>query len=275
MSDIAPLDHFGFLLVEGEEALTFLQGYTTCDLEKLPSLGATCNIQGRMISSYRVAGADGGFLLRMPRELVPVTQSFLQKYIVFSKASMTDLSDEMVCYGLMNDQAIDEASLSGFSDAENILLIKTENPKRCEIWCRKEILPPSDMRKVAPEKWQLAEVKDGLGWVSGATSEKFIPQMLDYHSLGGISFDKGCYLGQEIVARMQYRGELKRKLHIASLVTDTHPLAGDEIVDDQHKNTGDIISSVKEADTHYLLVVLKESAASYQLPTGEALKLLS
>ncbi len=109
MENLLCLSQFGFLSVTGKDALKFLQGYTTCDLENLGPgqvhLGAICNIQGRMVSNFYVITIDGGFLLRMDRSLVSTSREFLKKYIVFSKAETRDLSDSYRCYGLMQARA--------------------------------------------------------------------------------------------------------------------------------------------------------------------------
>ena len=100
------LDHFGFLKVSGVDAVTFLQGYTTCDLAALnddsAQLGAICNIQGRMLASFIVIRQDQDLVLRMHKSLVPKTIAFLTKYIVFSKAELTDISEKLRCYGSLN-----------------------------------------------------------------------------------------------------------------------------------------------------------------------------
>lgn len=288
MQNITNLDHFGFLLVEGKDALSFLQGYTTCDLEQLltndtnsqglivSSIGATCNIKGRMVSSYRAISTENGFLLRMPKELVSVTQSFLQKYIVFSKASMTDVTNEMVCQGILGDVPIISGIISNETQGVSPgFLVETESEYRAEYWHTKALSPSQELEEVSPKRWQLAEISDCIGWIDGNTTEKFIPQMLNYHNLAGIDFEKGCYLGQEIVARMQYRGELKRKLHKAKAIAKSVPDSGTEIVDESGKNVGEIITCVEQNDELKLLAVLKEDSSNYLLATGEPLTLLS
>ena len=98
---------YGFLAITGKDAQKFLQGYATCDIEDitdtLTAIGATLNLQGRMVTSFRLARIEDGFLLRMSRDLVPATQEFLKKYIVFSKAQMNDLSDTLYCYGISGE----------------------------------------------------------------------------------------------------------------------------------------------------------------------------
>lgn len=197
------LNQFGFLAITGPDAIKFLQGYATCDLTRLPDtpmMGAICNLQGRMLTSFRIAQTDHGVILRMDKPLVPRTLEFLSKYIVFSKAEMQDISDSTTCYGCMG--TADDLPEAGIT-----VPVGTD---RFEYWSTESLDADEDARW-----WVEADIRDGLAWVSSANSEEYLPQMLNYHLHEAIDFAKGCYLGQEIVARMQYRGELKRRLHRA------------------------------------------------------------
>ena len=212
MSQVCSLEYFGFIRVSGKEAIKFLQGYTTCNLDRLDGgqvlPGAVCNIQGRMITSFLIAkrpdpNGQDELILRMHRPLVPKTIEFLNQYIVFSKASLADISESLRCYGVLacGQVATGTCDIDGADVTVNL-------DDRQELWVAGEQVvnaPVSD--------WCLAEVEAGRAWVQEATSEQFLPQMFNYHNTGAIDFDKGCYLGQEIVARMQYRGALKRRLY--------------------------------------------------------------
>lgn len=213
----------GFLGIEGKDAVTFLQGYTTSDLgciDQGAQLGALTNIKGRMLTSFLVLQHEGGLLLRMDPTLVPASMEFLAKYIIFSKAEMQDLSPEWHCYGQIASQLgslATDAHPDG-ADAKKAVLnrlpvdasqdmISITLPWGQEIWSRKRQAVEGSL-----DDWLTMEVNSGLAWVRHETSDAFLPQMLNYHQLGGVDFDKGCYLGQEIVARAQFRGELKRRL---------------------------------------------------------------
>jgi folate-binding protein YgfZ len=245
------------------------------------AIGGICNLQGRMVTSFRILEIKNGFLLRMNRELVPVTQAFLQKYIVFSKASMTNLNDDYYCYGLVSDgplnrgenPEVDKVNVQGF-------LTNTSQKHRYELWSRSPLTAPDSWPELPGETWNFAELNDGIAWVTGNTSKAFIPQMLNYQQLGGISFDKGCYLGQEIVARMEFRGELKRRLARARVsekqpaTDETRPHPGDEIHNDQGKNAGELAAVATDKNETRILAVLKEGQSKYLLASGEPLELL-
>ena len=209
MTHVCDLDHYGFLSITGKDAVKFLQGYTTCDLHLLKDSqalpGAVCNIQGRMLTSFIVLQRAEQLLLRMDRPLVTRTIDFLSKYIVFSKAELEDVSENLHCYGLLGCEQTPQFSVEITN--ENIEISLGE---RRELWLSSTAAVETDLTSA---DWLSAEIDSGLAWVTDATSEKFIPQMFNYHLIGAIDFDKGCYLGQEIVARMKYRGELKRRLH--------------------------------------------------------------
>lgn len=250
---IARLDQFGFLAIDGRDAVSFLQGYTTCDLTRLNTSdttpGAICNIQGRMIANFIAARTEHGLLVRLDRQLVPVVIDFLTKYIVFSKATMQDASDAWASVGLIDVPAIAGAAVS---------MIRPDG--RIECWVTADDAPAGDDKG----EWQAAEVAAGIAWVTTASSGEYIPQMFGLHDQGAIDFDKGCYLGQEIVARMQYRGELKKRLHIASI---SGVAVGDAVSGDDGKALGEVVAT---SESHALAVLRNtEEAVSGQVPGGE------
>ena len=215
-SQTMQLDHFGFLKVSGVDAVTFLQGYTTCDLAALnddaAQLGAVCNIQGRMLASFIVIRQGQDLILRMHKALVPKTIAFLSKYIVFSKAELSDISENFRCYGALNPGSTPAESPYQMNTNNGVVTIDLGNREEqwTEQWTVDNQAPATEG---TIEQWTDAELEAGTAWVDENSCEEYLPQTLNYHQLGGISFTKGCYLGQEIVARMQYRGELKKRLH--------------------------------------------------------------
>jgi folate-binding protein YgfZ len=237
------LDQFGFLAIRGKDATSFLQGYTTCDLEQLSNsqalLGAICNIQGRMVANFRVSKLSDGLLLRLNRNLVAKTMTFLGKYIVFSKAEMSDMSEDITCYGVIGNPAISATmEINEVSELEGNILVKiSESGPRYEIWAQN----PVDYELLEDDSWSRAEIEDGFAWVNETTTEEFIPQMFDYQNRGGIDFDKGCYLGQEIIARLEHRGALNRKLHRGTVISSAK--SGDKLISDVGKPIGTVVSA--------------------------------
>ncbi len=263
MRTVTRLSQFGFLAVNGKDAKTFMQGYTTCDVNKLTDtehLGAICNLQGRMVTNFRIAETDEGLLLRMHLSLVPGTMAFLAKYIVFSKAELVDVSDQWHCYGVIG-QAED------VQPGQIRLQIASD---RFEVWSQAEITDADD----AASAWEQRDCDEGFAWIDSVTTEQYLPQMYNLHNLHGIDFEKGCYLGQEIIARAQYRGQLKRKLHRGESSADLAEVLeiGVALANDDGTALGDIIAT---AGSTALAVVQNSESDSLVLhaPGGESVKL--
>jgi len=254
---VTHLEEFGFLAIRGKDAVSFLQGYTTCDLNNLSPehslIGAICNLQGRMVSSFRITSLTDGVLLRLDKGLIDHTTKFLAKYIVFSKAELSDMSESYVCYGAIGEIPSTPPATVGDSTLNSgIVTIKvSEKGPRYEIWSQ-EAVTGDDIQGNA---WRQAEIEDGYAWVNAQTTEEFIPQMFNYHNIGGIDFEKGCYLGQEIIARLEYRGKLKRKLHRGLSNNPASP--GDAILNQQGKEIGLVASVAEDGDAYTLLAVLQ------------------
>jgi hypothetical protein len=262
MKNVIQLSEFGFLAITGRDALKFLQGYTTCDLDTVtpgnPGIGATCNIQGRMLSNYRIAAIETGFLLRMHHSLVEPTMLFLKKYIVFSKAELFDATTSYHCYGHTGAFDAPEGSIVVPVDAAG---------ERHECWSTQILSTTSEQTQL--HAWHLAELEAGLVWLDITSVEEYIPQMLNLQEFGGISFKKGCYLGQEIIARMHYRGQLKRKLHRGHASYQVQP--GDPILSATDSTLGKVVAS---AGQDFLAVTSIAGAnTTFRLSNGESLTL--
>ena len=230
---IAPLTHYGFILTEGPDSTTFLQGQTTCNLKEITAEqsrpGALCTAKGRMVSSFLLAAVgEQRYLLRTRADLVESTKAALGKYIVFSKATQADYSCTYLAVGLRGPRAAAniEAAFGSIPttqyqqvSADTGIAIRLDGQADLyECW-----IPADRLSTVWPilstglelqgsKSWELLTVRQGLGEVCAATADEFIPQMLNYQATGAISFNKGCYTGQEVVARMQYKGTMKRRL---------------------------------------------------------------
>lgn len=271
------LDHEGLLAVRGADAAKFLQGQVTCNLNYLnagqSSLGARCTPKGRMLSSFRVVQVDDGYLLAMARELIESQQADLQKYAVFSKSKLSDESAAWVRFGLAGgDALLNELGLQLGAASDSVtsagqLLAVRLSDGRAELWAPATEAEQLQSRLAAllPQAplndWLLAQVRAGVGQVFGATRELFIPQMINLQALGGVSFKKGCYTGQEIVARMQYLGKLKRRLQRLRLVAQELPAVGVELFSPVHgSSVGEVVLAAQAGDAIELLAVLQEDA---------------
>ncbi|MFV0455310.1 MAG: YgfZ/GcvT domain-containing protein [Pseudomonas sp.] len=275
------LSHEGVLAVRGPDASKFLQGQLTCNLGYLnanqSSLGARCTPKGRMQSSFRILPENDGYLLAMARELVEPQLTDLRKFAVFSKSTLHDESDDWIRFGLAAGNGL-LASL-GLDLPQNVDSVTRANGRiairladgRAELWAKADEADTlhtqlaSRLAEAPLNRWTLAQIRAGIGQVTGTTRELFIPQMINLQALGGVSFKKGCYTGQEIVARMQYLGKLKRHLYrLASQGTETEcPAAGVELFSPVHgSSVGEVVLSATSDEGFELLAVLQDDAAA-------------
>ncbi|MDU8359839.1 folate-binding protein YgfZ [Pseudomonas syringae group sp. J309-1] len=298
MADTAfycPLSHEGVLAVRGVDASKFLQGQLTCNLDYLSdtkaTLGARCTQKGRMQSSFRILLEGDGCLLAMASELIEPQLADLKKYAVFSKSKLTDESASWVRFGLHNgDGALVNLGLDLAQETDSVvrandLIAIRVSPSRAELWVRADHASDVQSRLAAQlnegtlNDWQLGQIRAGIGQVFGATREEFIPQMVNLQAVGGVSFKKGCYTGQEIVARMQYLGKLKRRLYRLTLADQELPEPGAALFSTVHASAvGNVVLAAKAETGIELLAVLQADAvenAQIQLgsPEGPALQL--
>jgi folate-binding protein YgfZ len=290
-----PLSHEGVLAVRGVDASKFLQGQLTCNLDYLSeakaTLGARCTQKGRMQSSFRILLEGDGVLLAMASELIEAQLLDLKKYAVFSKSKLTDESASWVRFGLSHgDAALASLGLELPQDTDSVvrandLIAIRVSPARAELWVRAD--QADDIRNhlaaQLPEgslnDWLLGQIRAGIGQVFGQTREEFIPQMINLQAVGGVSFKKGCYTGQEIVARMQYLGKLKRRLYRLTLADNDAPEPGIELFSPVHASSaGNVVLAARTGSGVELLAVLQADAVengNIRLgnPEGQALLL--
>lgn len=273
---MSPLLHQGLISVTGPDAARFLQGQITSNALQLAvgesTPGARCNAKGRMLASFVLFHAeDQHFLLQLHRSLVTPLINELTKYAVFFKVELTDVSDHYCLLGTAGkpvdkNSPTDTAYQYPLVDGRSILVIAAE--KVPPVWkALRDALKP-----VGTELWQLMDIRSGLGHVEVDTVDLFIPQMLNFQAIGAISFKKGCYTGQEVVARMKYLGKLKRRMYRIRV-----PVSADRLLpgmpcylQGQNQSVGNIVSTAQcDAERLEVLVVLtKEAADSDDLLIG-------
>lgn len=272
------LSHEGVLAVRGADAGKFLQGQLTCNLDYLSdtraSLGARCTQKGRMQSSFRILLEGDGVLLAMASGLLEPQLADLKKYAVFSKSKLTDESAAWVRFGIVQgDEALKNLGLELPEDTDSVvrhdgLIAIRLSPGRAELWVAADQADDikgklsAQLSEGELNQWLLGQVRAGIGQVMPSTRELFIPQMLNLQAVGGVSFKKGCYTGQEIVARMQYLGKLKRRLYRLQLVADELPEPGTQLFAPSHGSSiGEVVLAANAAGHIELLAVLQAEAA--------------
>jgi folate-binding protein YgfZ len=268
----------GVLQVCGPEAIRFLQGQTTCDLEQLQGdtamAGAYCTPQGRMVCDFRIlTSAVETYLLQMNGSICDPSVSVFGKYIVFSRAEIANVSPDWQQFAVWGENAARELG------AENTAVNQLWTENNC-LWLRTEgkqprfevCVPAAQANAFAGElagrfqardesDWQLQEIDAGIGHVEVETIESFLPQMLNYQLTDRVSFTKGCYTGQEVVARMHYRGKLNRAMYPASVAGTDAPTAGTALFrPGSEQNVGNVVNAASSADSTRLLAVVTSAA---------------
>ncbi|MEK7345595.1 MAG: folate-binding protein [Pseudomonadota bacterium] len=233
LNGTSPLPHLGVIQAQGEDAANFLHNQLSNDVLLLPvgqsRLAAFCSAKGRMQASFVVVKtAPDTVLLVLSLDLLAQTLKRLSMFVLRAKVKLTDASGQWALRGLLGDSA--RTVLSGpalgptsaaapwqtvaFEGAYAVALYpavagEIQVPRVLWLAPQGQALPAGP--EVASALWQWAEVMSGVTLVSQPVFEAFVPQMLNYESVGGVNFKKGCYPGQEVVARSQFRGTLKRR----------------------------------------------------------------
>jgi folate-binding protein YgfZ len=276
---LCDLGDLGVLSLTGPDSAKFLQGQSTADFSKLAPggtlTGACCNLQGRVFASFVAAPTDTGLLLVMHRTLVAPSLQTLAKYAVFSRTRLADASDAYRILGLAGSRAAATIATLGLriSDRGGALaadgtlalhcgdtrfLLAVPAARAQARWLELE----GRARPAGLPLWHLLDIRAGHADVRPETCDQFLPQMLGYHRTGAVSFTKGCYTGQEVVARTQYRGKLKRHLHRLSIATSNPPAPGSAIAlpgDSSPVGTA-VLAALAATDRCEALVVLRDEA---------------
>jgi folate-binding protein YgfZ len=208
---IAKLDQYGLLQVAGDDARSFLHAQLTNDIENLAAGTARyagwCSAKGRLLATFLVVPSPGGFLLQLARDLVPAVAKRLSMFVLRSKVKITDASAQWAQFGQWGPVNGNPLSVSERSD---VITVRVDADRALLL------VPEENSINYKPDsptdEWALAEIRAGRPLIAQATQDQFVPQMVNLELSGGVDFKKGCYPGQEIVARAQYRGAVKRRM---------------------------------------------------------------
>lgn len=251
-ANVTVLNSFGILKCSGAKTQEFLQGQLTCDMRELTAHGkysfaAACDHRGRMLANFWVIRWQNDFLLAIPKSLSETVRNHLQKYAVFSKVEITH----------DNHLFIAETNIR---DSENDIFISLPSENRFLHIAEKNNFPNISIN-ADETTWKKNNIIDQLAILCDKTSLLFTPQMINLEKLGGVSFTKGCYVGQEIVARTQHVGTLKRHLHRIQIKSDATLQPGDELKNEKDEAIGVIIEAVTIANNQVdVLAVIQDHA---------------
>jgi len=217
----ASLADHGLIRASGEDAAPFLHNLLTNDVTHLPADGARhaalCTAKGRMIASFLVWREGPDYLLLLSADILPAILKKLSMYVLRSKVKLADITAERALLGTVGWPGGPHAAMTT-SPCEGGTAIRLD-AGRCVLALPAGTAPQGIPPGGRLEDWHLAEIRAGMPRIVAATQEAFTPQMVNYElaAVGGVSFHKGCYPGQEIVARTQYLGKVKRRMYRVKL----------------------------------------------------------
>ncbi|MES1944376.1 folate-binding protein YgfZ [Salinisphaera sp. PC39] len=259
----------GIIAVGGEDAATFLQAQLSNDVLGLDTgrsrLAAWCDAKGRVQAVVRVLHRDDEFLMLLPRTLIPAVLQRLRLFVLRARVTLRDAGDDLVGYGLIDEPAEGTTPAPGEVAADGqrqYLGLPGPAPRRIAIGPPRAL---ADMTPADDDAWRRAGILAGEPQVYPETQGLFVPQMLNLHWLDGIDFHKGCYPGQEVVARLQYRGKLTRRLFRAHLPAGRTPPPAAAVVDEAGETRGQVADAAPGPDGQDLLAVLRIDAADKPL----------
>ena len=232
LSGVCELTHWGVIRAVGEDAVKFLQSQLTQDVASMrlseAYLAAFCNAKGRMQASFIVfKRSQQEVFLVCSRDILAQTRQRLSIFVMRAKVTLTDASAEFLLYGLAGravESALSDPSVMGLKADTDIdtgagaahqqMYLYPAAGQARALWCAPLGTPPPLGATLPPDVWAWLEVQSGIAMITQPIFEALVPQMLNYESVGGVSFKKGCYPGQEIVARSQFRGTIKRRAYL-------------------------------------------------------------
>ena len=212
--DCARLSRYGLLSVSGADAREFLHAQLTNDILNLPperaALAGWCSAKGRLLATFLVIPALQGYLLQLARDLAPAVAKRLSMFVLRSKVKIADESDAWAQFGIWNT----EQDLARIEWKSQVASVPVGEKRVLRLEPAASASPDSSALRCRgdEETWYLQEIQAGRPFITAATQDQFVPQMVNLETLGGVDFQKGCYPGQEIVARAQYRGQVKRRM---------------------------------------------------------------
>lgn len=260
---ICDLSHLDLLEITGDDAVTFLQGQVTNDVKLLSESQAHytgyCSPKGRLLALFLAHARDNKLYLQLNHKLAEPIVKRLKMYVLRAKVNISNISDSTVRIGLSGQdtptllstfftQIPQQAYETVHTDIATLIRLPGKQP-RFEIIGNTEHINTiwqtlkTSCKPVGKPCWEWLEIQAGIPDIVVTTQEEFVPQMVNLDALGAINFKKGCYTGQEIVARTHYLGKIKRRTQLAHIDTSTPPQAGNDVVNANNEVIGKIVRS--------------------------------
>lgn len=273
---MADLSQYGLLTVAGSDAGNFLQGQLTNDVRLLTGNNSQyagyCSAKGRLLALFLVHAHEDCFYLQCNSAIAAAIMKRLTLYVLRAKVKIADVSASVVRIGLAGPDAasvlqrayssvpqaahtlttVDDARILRLPGELPRFIVYIPTERAAVAW---QVLGKSCTAAGAPA-WDWLEIRAGIPDITPATMDAFVPQMLNLDALDGISFKKGCYIGQEIVARTHYLGKVKRRTRLAHVISNTAPQPGDNIFGrDSSEPVGMVVRAAKAPAGGYDLLV--------------------
>ena len=243
---VSDLSHNALLEVTGDDATQFLHAQFTNDVEALPEGAAQwngwCSAKGRLLATFLLVRRAEGYLLMLPAEIAPAIAKRLGMFVLRSKVKIQDASARLERLGFAGKKASVIVARHWGHSPEPMRLLEQDGTVCVAVDDQRfVILAPSEAAQkvfdtlaenatpAGADAWDWTSIRAGIPTITAATQEAFVPQMANFELVGGVSFKKGCYPGQEIVARTQYRGILKRRMALGHVASGAAPAPGDGV----------------------------------------------
>ena len=276
---LCDLSHQGLIAAHGADAATFIQGQLTNDIHDVSDqhsqLSACCTPKGRMLASFRIFQRDETFYLSLPQSLLEATLKRLRMFLLMAKARLEDASQSLVGIGAsgpqieqhLKDMKLDVPALAdAVTQSQGYTIIRLAGPQpRFAIYGELDAMMTLwnhlhvHAAPVGASVWELLDIHAGIPTIYPQTSEAFVPQMTNMHVINGVNFRKGCYTGQEIVARMQYLGKLKRRMYRIHIDGEQVVTPGDALHapgSTSGQGTGTIVSAQRDPNGGYMALAV-------------------
>lgn len=280
------LSDVGLIQISGKDAKSFLQGQLTCNVEEISTeqsrIGAYCDVKGRIIASFRLFFYQNDYYFLLPRSTLPLLFASLQKYAIFSTVTLREVSQDwqkIGLYGPTLKDLLSKQQLFGAKEHDVTVFAHTLSLSISGPVSRTILLAPvsepigfidAHCEQHDVNDWHLLDIMAGIPTIYAETSGQFTPHQLNFPEIGGISFNKGCYIGQEIIARTHYLGKSKSRLYRVNFQAPNLPSPGTPLLQSSQKiECGTLIVCAKEDGNHYqALVCLQTQAISPSIRLG-------
>ncbi|MCW5607715.1 MAG: folate-binding protein YgfZ [Nitrosomonas sp.] len=298
---LVDLSHYGLLIFSGEDAQAFLQNQLSCDVTLVNAhqaqYGSYCTPKGRVLANFILWQRDDEWFMQLPVNLCSAIRKRLSMFILRSKVRINESSDQWIRIGVAGKAACEQVAgtvhISVNADSPLQVIRTAQADVLCHAADRIELIVTPEhaselwnilRRHAQPssaDRWDWLAIQAGIPVITLETQEEFIPQMINLDLIGGVSFKKGCYPGQEIVARTQYLGKLKRRMYLAHIATRDCVSAGDDLYDAhfEDQSCGMIVNAaLSPAGGYDVLAVIQRSSAAagkiyWKTPQGPVLNI--